>query len=167
MSFSAGAGGAVLLNMPNDQPANLDYSGCAQFSDNVPFRRWFTNATVLALRCLFSNNRATCPTCSGGAIAMTNGLLVVDNCSIVNNSAGLYGGGVFLDSGSGSITFQGSSSVSTNAAANGAQVFRSASLIDEKHRQGKTGKYGVKQRNDIETRGKKERERLGERKKAR
>ncbi len=83
-----GVGGGLYLAYMDD-PQSVGPCGV------VPtFWNYSHGITLDIVDCVFRGNAATCPTCSGGGVAATNGgKVTMVNCSLEGNSAGLFGGG--------------------------------------------------------------------------
>lgn len=62
------------------------------------------SAAVTLTRCTFADNAVSGPVDFGGAVAMGNGTLVMDSCTLIGNSAGRESGALALLSGSSHAT---------------------------------------------------------------
>jgi hypothetical protein len=62
------------------------------------------SATVTLTRCTFADNAVSGPVDFGGAVAMGNGTLVMDSCTLVDNKAGREDGAIALLSGTSHAT---------------------------------------------------------------
>jgi predicted outer membrane repeat protein len=108
---TTGAGGAVLAIFPPDAPINLRFlhDNCSGVvcdypdnpSSNTPpdhvsntSRTWSRSAVLRLTGIFFQGNSAFT---NGGALAVTNGAVVMENAAMKANSAAEYGGALFLD----------------------------------------------------------------------
>ncbi len=62
------------------------------------------SAAVTLTRCTFAGNAVSGPVDFGGAVAMGQGTLAMDSCTLINNSAGGSGGAIALTSNSSQVT---------------------------------------------------------------
>ncbi len=140
---NTGDGGALLIAGEEDAPANVGYccyDSSSLYSPNCPnvappaeFRRWSFNSTVMISDSAFIGNAANteCKTCSGGAISVQpGGDVSIINCTIANNSAEFFGGGVFIGGSSPgyascSLNVSGSVFIKNRNALSGTQLYSS------------------------------------------
>lgn len=101
---------------------------CESDSDDadltVPYRVWQPIVRITVSDSLFVSNVASCSTCSGGGIAVqSGGVLSLIRTTVWNNTAGFFGGGLFLggtSSGFSSCTlFTDGSGIGGNSALRG------------------------------------------------
>ena len=140
----SGDGGALAISNGIDTPTNNQYccyDPLHYFSPNCPtaalpveYRAWSFNSSIIISNSTFLRNTASCKTCSGGAIAIQpGGDVSIINCTIANNSATFFGGGVFIGGILGtsglapscSLTLQGSRIVANSNSRSGGQLYNS------------------------------------------
>jgi hypothetical protein len=109
---ASATGGAVQTNFPSDTPSNLRFydDSCpgvvcispstpsentapALFANNTA-RTWDHTAILQLTDTVFQKNHAGT---NGGALAITNGGVVLTNVNLTENSADLHGGALYLD----------------------------------------------------------------------
>eukprot|EP01012_Entosiphon_sulcatum_P057795 TRINITY_DN81651_c0_g1_i1.p1 TRINITY_DN81651_c0_g1~~TRINITY_DN81651_c0_g1_i1.p1 ORF type:complete len:1268 (-),score=146.17 TRINITY_DN81651_c0_g1_i1:43-3846(-) len=116
---SQGDGGAVYVSLDED-PVNMTVQSCYPNSANAgSFRQWSYSNFLHVSSSVFSRNSASCPFCSGGALALANGLVTLDSISVLNNSAGLFGHALFVGKGTANITLTNSVIVGGTTATSG------------------------------------------------
>ena len=107
MVYCSGDGGALTISNGIDTPSNSQYCCydplrfvspiCPAAPPPVEYRAWSFNSSIFISNSTFLRNAASCKTCSGGAIAIQpGGDVSIINCTIANNSATFFGGGVFV-----------------------------------------------------------------------
>ncbi len=105
MAYCSGDGGALSISNGIDTPANTQYccynptkQACPNsVASPAQYRAWSFNSSIIISNSTFLRNTASCKTCSGGAIAIQpGGDVSIINCTIANNSAPFFGGGVFI-----------------------------------------------------------------------
>ncbi len=107
LMYCSGDGGALAISNGIDTPSNNQYccynppKRLGACPNSVPphaeYRAWSFNSSIIISYSTFLRNTASCKTCSGGAIAIQPGgdVSIID-CTIANNSATFFGGGVFI-----------------------------------------------------------------------
>ena len=94
---AAETGGALQIYTVDSDPVNTEYCMTVNPTPLPVYRQWTKNTSTLISGCVFEGNAANCSTCSGGAIAQgTGGSIVLWNTVVRYNSAGFFGGGLYL-----------------------------------------------------------------------
>jgi parallel beta-helix repeat protein len=96
-------GGALSLLFPDDAPSNLQFKHCehdvctsqTRLVEGT-YRQWRRSNSITIRNSVFSGNFVAGDGGLGGGLAVQNGVLVMENCSVSNNRASLYGAGVYL-----------------------------------------------------------------------
>ncbi len=135
-------GGALRIVNVLDAPANNQYCcydpkqyyspSCPSAAPPIAFRDWYSNSTTIVISSsVFLENIATCSACSGGAISIQpGGDVSIINCTIANNSAQFFGGGLFIGGPSPgypscSLNLTGSTFQSNRNSRSGGQLYSS------------------------------------------
>lgn len=118
---SGGHGGGAFLVLPIDSPLlpdNVD-------PEIVVPRAWkYLNNSNRFDGVAFSNNAADCERCTGGALYVSGGLLVLrNNCSFVRNAAGFLGGALLVAASSTMAHIERSRFVNNTAPRGGAAIY--------------------------------------------
>ncbi len=85
------------------------------------------SAAVTLTRCTFAGNAVSGPVDFGGAVAMGSGTLVMDSCTLVDNSAGNSGGAIALPSNYSQVTLI-NCTISGNTALNDSAIYNLGEL---------------------------------------
>ena len=86
---AAGTGGGVMITTVGDAPTAAN---CSYPPTYWPYRY---NLTTVIANSVIANNSANCPTCTGGGVYFgVSGQLDIVNCTISDNTAGQFGGGL-------------------------------------------------------------------------
>lgn len=98
-------GGAIYFSAPSD----MNMNDCQNH-----YREWQYFNLLNISNSQFSNNKADCEYCSGGALYIINGLLTVMNSEFTNNFAQQIGGSVYMEATSSLILVDSNFNVDRN-----------------------------------------------------